>query len=1154
MFKSRIYSFAILAILTLSGCGGGGGGVSGGSANETNPPTFSGATRYDVNENQSVAFTASAADVSLPLTYSLTSALNDNDDFNIDSSSGAITFKTNPDFESGRTTYTVTVTATDKVGNSSNQVVTITILDVGDETPPIITSTDSVSVNENQTSAITIIANDPVDLINNPTPSIVYSIRGGDSASFSINSSSGEVTFNTAPDYETKASYTFTAVATDNFNNESIPQLVTITILDVGDETPPIITSTDSVSVNENQTSAITIIANDPVDLINNPTPSIVYSIRGGDSASFSINSSTGVVIFNSAPDYESKTSYTFTAEATDNFNNKATQSITININDIDGPIFTSLANQSANENQTSAFTVTANDSHSPISFSLASGVNDNNDFNINSSSGVITFKSAPDFETKNSYTLTVTATDSVANSSTQVVSLTIIDLDAPTFTSSSTPSVNENQTSAIDVDANDTSAPIVYSLASGVNDNDDFNINSSSGLVTFKTAPDFETKALYKISVTATDNASNSAIQVIDITILDVEENPPSFTSGTSTSVNENQTAAYTVTGADVSSPITYSLSSGINDNDLFNINNSNGNALTADITFKTAPDYEMRTSYTISITATDNVGNITPTPLVVTISINDIDESISFGGKTYHPITSPITGIEWLDRNLGADQVCTSSSNSSCYGDYYQWGRLTDAHEKTASSTSSTRASDILSAGSNFITNGTTPNDWLQNATQDSNNIDDDGTIRQIQWQKADGTSVCPSGYHVPTLAQLQAETTADSIQDTDTSLNGNIEVTNATTAFQNFLKLPVSGYRKGSDAAMDLVGTQGFLWSTTTSGGTSSNLYYNSGTADTSSENFVNAYPIRCVKSTFTGNYPTANAGSDQTSVLTGTNVTLDASSSSDDGSITSYTWKEGSTTLSTSVSFSKSDFSVGTHIITLIITDNDGLKSVDTVSVEIINNTTSHGGQTYNLILSPVTGKIWLDRNLGASRACISSTDSACYGDRYQWGRPTDGHEDFSGGTTGTTSATITPGNGTYILSASDWVNGGVDDNGNLRRAEWNKVDASVLCPIRFRVPTETELALETIDPGVVGKDTQVTDAATAFTNFLKLGVAGYRQGTNASLQNDGSAGFIWTTTNSPTLPGEVKYLDFRSGTASMGTLPRSYGMSIRCIRD
>ncbi len=102
------------------------------------------------------------------------------------------------------------------------------------------------------------------------------------------------------------------------------------------DETAPSISSSATASVAENLTSAIAIIATD--------TNTITYSISGGDSASFSVDSSSGVITFDSAPDYESpgdsdtNNTYTFTVTATDTAGNADTQSVTITVTDtIDG-------------------------------------------------------------------------------------------------------------------------------------------------------------------------------------------------------------------------------------------------------------------------------------------------------------------------------------------------------------------------------------------------------------------------------------------------------------------------------------------------------------------------------------------------------------------------------------------------------------------------------------------------------------------------------------------------------------------------------------------------------------------------------------------------------------------------------------------------
>jgi len=99
------------------------------------------------------------------------------------------------------------------------------------------------------------------------------------------------------------------------------------------------------------------------------------------------------------------------------------------------------------------------------------------------------------------------------------------------------------------------------------------------------------------------------------------------------------------------------------------------------------------------------------------------------------------------------------------------------------------------------------------------------------------------------------------------------------------------------------------------------------------------------VSVIENNSTNQPPIANAGADQT-ISWGENVMLTGINSQDsDGSIVSYLWKEGNTTLDNAISFGKDDFDVGEHTITLTVTDNDGATNSDTVIVTVINDNNS-----------------------------------------------------------------------------------------------------------------------------------------------------------------------------------------------------------------
>jgi uncharacterized protein (TIGR02145 family) len=187
-----------------------------------------------------------------------------------------------------------------------------------------------------------------------------------------------------------------------------------------------------------------------------------------------------------------------------------------------------------------------------------------------------------------------------------------------------------------------------------------------------------------------------------------------------------------------------------------------------------------------------------------------------------------------------------------------------------------------------------------------------------------------------------------------------------------------------------------------------------------------------------------------------------------------------------------------------------------------------------------VTNPTTGKTWMDRNLGATRVATSSTDANAYGDLYQWGRGTDGHQCRTSTTTTTLSSSDTPANGNFILAPTtpfDWRS---PQNNNL----WQGVNGvNNPCPTGYRLPFETELNAERLS-------WIANNSVGAFASPLKLSMAGNRFSSNGSLNAVGTGGFYWSCTDSG---ATSRYLVFNSSTAYFNN-DRAYGRSVRCIKD
>ncbi|MEM7773473.1 MAG: lamin tail domain-containing protein, partial [Cyanobacteria bacterium P01_A01_bin.37] len=133
------------------------------------------------------------------------------------------------------------------------------------------------------------------------------------------------------------------------------------------------------------------------------------------------------------------------------------------------------------------------------------------------------------------SFTYSVASPEGQTDTATVFLTITAVN-DSPVLTSAATVNAAENQIAALDVQSTDDNdsegAGIIYSITGGP-DQAFLTIDSTTGLVTFNTAPDFENPLdagadnVYDIQVTATDSGSLTNRQNIAITVTDVVETP---------------------------------------------------------------------------------------------------------------------------------------------------------------------------------------------------------------------------------------------------------------------------------------------------------------------------------------------------------------------------------------------------------------------------------------------------------------------------------------------------------------------------------------------------------------------------------------------------------------------------------------------------
>ena len=377
---------------------------------------------YDVNTNvgpifpdQNITYTLSGADAAY---------------FNIDKN-GVITLKSAADYEM-KTSYDLVITATHASGGKDTQELELQVMNVNDNAPEISGSESvAIAIDENG-AAVTIVQATDADGNLNP---LVYSIVGGtDGDLFTIDPTTGALSFKQSPDYENAAHsnvYNVTVGVSDGTFSDT--QDVTVTVNNVNDNAPEITGSESiAIAIDENGVAVTTVQATDADGNLN----PLVYTVGGADAELFNIDSATGQLSFKNEPDYESGArEYNVEVTVSDGKFSDA-QAVTVTVNNINdnAPELADVA-AAINENSAAGTVVaqlTATDADgalNPITYSLVAGGTGDGLFEVAADGTVSVAAGAVlDYETSQSYTLNVQVSDGL-HTDTAVITVNLNDV-----------------------------------------------------------------------------------------------------------------------------------------------------------------------------------------------------------------------------------------------------------------------------------------------------------------------------------------------------------------------------------------------------------------------------------------------------------------------------------------------------------------------------------------------------------------------------------------------------------------------------------------------------------------------------------------------------------------------------------------------------
>ena len=488
------------------------------------------------------------------------------------------------------------------------------------------------------------------------------------------------LTFQAAPNYEdpqdanTDNAYVVVVQATSGTGDreQTGTQTITVTVMDDDTEAPA---APDAPSVSPASVTSLTVTWSAP----DNDGPEITdYDVqyRAGTSAPWSDGSHIGTALTAILTGLLEDTSYQVQVRATNAEGTGGWSASGSGATDANAaPSFTSAATFNPAENQTAVGTVEASDSDASddITDYALSGGADQALFSIVSTSGVLTFQAAPNYEdpqdanTDNAYLVVVQATSGTGDreqTGTQTITVTVMDDDTEAPAAPDAPSVSPASVTSLTVTwlAPDNAGPEItdYDVQYRAGTSAPWSDGSHIGTALTAILTGLLEDTSYQVQVRATNAEGTGGWSASGSGATDANA-APSFTSAAMFNPAENQTTVGTVVASDddASDDITDYEISGGTDQALFSIVSTSGA-----LTFQAAPNYEdpqdanTDNAYLVVVQATSGTGDREKTGTqTITVTVMDANEQPDTPAKPTVMATSGTTDsleVTWTEPGL--------------------------------------------------------------------------------------------------------------------------------------------------------------------------------------------------------------------------------------------------------------------------------------------------------------------------------------------------------------------------------------------------------------------------------------------------------------------------------------------------------------------